>query len=227
MEKVCKHCGETKPLELFQRHPRSAHGRTNKCKACACETEKLRYAKDKETIRQHRNAYYAANKDAIRGRVNAHYKRNKSAIRDKTNAQYAANKIGLREKIYAWRRANMDKHKASARKWKAKNQERQNAYERARYARSDVMRTGAAERCRRYQVSKRNATPAWADVKAMRVLYAKAKEWQNITGVEWHVDHIVPIKNDMVCGLHTWDNLQLLTSDINLSKYNRVWPDMP
>lgn len=197
MEKACKYCGVVKPLELFQKHPRAAHGRTNKCKACACEAERLRYVKNKETIR------------------------------NRINSRYAANKTNFREKIYTWRRANMDKHKASAKKWKAQNQERQNAYERLRYARNEAVKVSAAERCRRYQVSKRKATPKWADIKVMRVLYAKAKEWQRITGIEWHVDHVVPIRSDIVCGLHTWDNLQVLAGGVNLSKLNRAWPDMP
>lgn len=197
MEKACKYCGVVKPLELFQKHPRAAHGRTNKCKACASEYEKLRVQRDHSGHLQKRAAYYALNK------------------------------VEFRKRIYDWRRANMDKHKASAKKWKAKNQERQNAYERARYARSEAMKVSAAERCRRYQVSKRKATPKWADIKAMRVLYAKAKEWQRITGIEWHVDHVVPIRSDIVCGLHTWDNLQVLAGGVNLSKLNRAWPDMP
>lgn len=41
------------------------------------------------------------------------------------------------------------------------------------------------------------------------------------------VDHIVPIKSDIVCGLHCIDNFQLMTREDNARKGNRFWPDMP
>lgn len=34
MNKLCRWCGETKPLSLFHRHPRMKDGHLNKCAAC-------------------------------------------------------------------------------------------------------------------------------------------------------------------------------------------------
>lgn len=40
----------------------------------------------------------------------------------------------------------------------------------------------------------------------------------HLTGFEWHVDHILPLKGKQVCGLHIWSNLQVIPKIINLKK---------
>lgn len=65
------------------------------------------------------------------------------------------------------------------------------------------------------------AVPRWADLTQIKTIYDKA------TTYGFEVDHIVPLKSDLVCGLHCWANLQLLDPAINRSKGNRSWPDMP
>jgi 5-methylcytosine-specific restriction endonuclease McrA len=67
----------------------------------------------------------------------------------------------------------------------------------------------------------KQATPKWADLKEIHALYTKAA----LLGLV--VDHIVPLRGKLVRGLHTIDNLQLLSSKENSQKSNVVWPDMP
>jgi hypothetical protein len=43
-------------------------------------------------------------------------------------------------------------------------------------------------------------------------------------GVQYHVDHIIPIQGKYVSGLHTQDNLQVLRRDYSLKKFNNPNP---
>jgi hypothetical protein len=67
----------------------------------------------------------------------------------------------------------------------------------------------------------KQATPIWADLHAIGEAYLEAA----YMGLD--VDHIIPLRNKLVCGLHTWDNLQLLDPIKNNQKGNRHWPNMP
>lgn len=77
------------------------------------------------------------------------------------------------------------------------------------------------------RASKRQAVPRWMDKDAVEAIYEKARHFSGLTGEPFHVDHIVPLTSDVVCGLHWEGNLQILPGVENLSKANRVWPDMP
>jgi hypothetical protein len=68
----------------------------------------------------------------------------------------------------------------------------------------------------RRRASKQNATPLWADLNAIKDVYLEAEYMQ------MDVDHIYPLKGKTVCGLHVWENLQLLPKRDNILKSNKV-----
>jgi 5-methylcytosine-specific restriction endonuclease McrA len=78
----------------------------------------------------------------------------------------------------------------------------------------------AAER----RAAKRQASPPWLsedDKWLLKEIYEVASLRSKLTKVNWHVDHIVPLKHDSVCGLHVPWNLQVITAAQNISKHNR------
>ena len=70
------------------------------------------------------------------------------------------------------------------------------------------------------------AIPKWADLEEIKKIYAEAGRL-NADGKQVHVDHVVPLKHPLVCGLHTPANLEIISAQANWSKNNRHWPDMP
>lgn len=64
------------------------------------------------------------------------------------------------------------------------------------------------------------ATPAWADVERIKAIYRECRETSERTGIPHHVDHIVPLRGELVCGLHVESNLQVITASENVRKRN-------
>lgn len=113
-----------------------------------------------------------------------------------------------------------EKRAAKWAKWYAKNQEH---VKKSREANRPIH----AERQRLRNARRSHATPSWADRDAIRAIYVAAAAITKQQGVRHHVDHIVPLKSRLVCGLHVEHNLQILSASANAKKSNRVWPDMP
>jgi excisionase family DNA binding protein len=71
------------------------------------------------------------------------------------------------------------------------------------------------------RTAKLQRTPPWADMAAIRAVYAEAARLTKATGVPHHVDHEIPLQGEFVSGLHVHDNLQILTGTENSKKRNR------
>lgn len=124
-------------------------------------------------------------------------------------AQHAAG-AEKRAELKAAKRASCAARRAAARqKWKAANPH------------------ALVESCARRFATKLQATPAWANLFFAREAYALAKLREKVCGGKWHVDHIVPLRSKVVCGLHVETNLRVIPATANISKGNRHWPDMP
>lgn len=85
-----------------------------------------------------------------------------------------------------------------------------------------VRKSGGAEVWAKYS----RATPPWADRRAIKAKWDESKRATAATGVQHSVDHVVPLVNPLVCGLHVEWNLAVIPLAANVRKSNNHWPDM-
>lgn len=138
-------------------------------------------------------------------------------------ARYAADPAAAKRRVDEWRKANPEKVRERLRAWKDANPEKVAATRKASVKRwAEKYPERRAAYVRHYQAAKRRAVPPWADRKAMLAFYEEARRLTRETGIPHHVDHIIPIKHPLICGLHVEHNLQVLPAKANASKGNRL-----
>jgi len=119
-----------------------------------------------------------------------------------------------------------------AKEWYFANKQRRREYDKSRRAQKPELYRAASKRNREAHPDRKNAEtgarrrrvrqamPPWANRFLIKEAYALAIMRTHLTGVKWHVDHIVPLNGKGVCGLHVENNLQLLPAVENLRKRN-------
>jgi len=147
----------------------------------------------------------------------------KDCVSANNKAYHAAHAERIRAQKRAFRADNPELAKERVARWADKNRDKLNTYYRE-YAKRNPHKKQVVTVARRAQ--KLQATPSWANHRYIALFYEMVRLESERLGVEVHVDHIVPLKNSRVCGLHCEHNLQLLVASANLTKSNRVWPDM-
>jgi 5-methylcytosine-specific restriction endonuclease McrA len=102
--------------------------------------------------------------------------------------------------------------------------ELKNAY-RKRWKEENLLSIRADTKARRRK--HRSATPPWLTRKEkseIRAMYQAAILSSKISGERYVIDHIYPLRSDVVCGLHVPWNLRIITQQENLEKSNLL-PD--
>jgi hypothetical protein len=93
----------------------------------------------------------------------------------------------------------------------------------AKYQRAN--RDKLAAQTARREAGKIQATPAW-ETPAMRARITEHYEMAAVFG-GCHVDHIVPLRSRLVCGLHVFWNLRPWEAGANMRKGNRLDANPP
>ena len=222
--KICRVCGEEKPLSDFH-FRKDTQKHRNDCICCISKVNKAY----RDTHKEERKVY------------------------DQNRRLTHGDEKAAQEK--AWREANPERVSENKRNWYQDNREDCLVKARQHYAdnkddpvymqkRKDRERKHRLdnpgqklESCRRRSASKKQAIPSW-DIdnedsdKFFKYIYIVSASTTRLSGIKHHVDHIIPLggrntmNEQMVCGLHTPANLQIIPAKDNLTKGSYTWPDM-
>lgn len=168
-----------------------------------CNQEKLFEAFYRSST--HKSGYASWCKACESERSKAKNQRNRTARLDKAKQWRDANKDRQTAAIKAWRENNLERIAATYREWADRNRDKVNA---------KWMKRDAA---------KKNRTPSWLtedDIWMIEQIYEIAVQRTKMLGVDFHVDHIVPLQGKTVSGLHVPWNLQVLPAKQNRQKSN-------
>lgn len=76
------------------------------------------------------------------------------------------------------------------------------------------------------QAAQQRAIPSWANLDKIEEIYVQSKTLSTLTGQQYHVDHIVPLRGKTVCGLHVENNLRIVLAEDNLTKSSKLLEDI-
>jgi len=204
--KICNRCLKPNNISFFRKDNGAKDGLKARCKKCMSEVDAAVYLERKEAF---------AAKDA------RYYKKNKDIILKRNRVWCAANKNTLKESRQTYHKKNRGVILEKQREYYLKTKEVKKEKDRIYYINNKNKSFAKAAKRR---ANKLQAAPAWANKKYMSLWFKFAKMESERTGRKVHVDHIIPLKGVLVCGLHCEDNLQLLFSEENISKSNKLLP---
>jgi antitoxin component HigA of HigAB toxin-antitoxin module len=170
-------------------------------KCCKCKFEKSFEEFSKNKTRK--DGYQTKCKSCVK----KYQKENKDKKSEYDKQYYKENKDKKCEQNKQYREGNKDKISEYNKQYNKENKDKMNALWSKRRAK------------------KLQATPSWLTVehlKSIERFYTISKEMGLISGVKYHVDHIIPLQGETVCGLHVPWNLQVIEASENLSKQNKL-----
>lgn len=205
MNKICVCCKTLKLFSEFGKHKLGKFGLHPRCLSCRKidrDNEKIanpEASKLYHSVRRSEGKHKKAQREW--------YLNNKEKVI--LNAKKFAKRNPEKRRIYSKKFYIENKEKCSEliKKWALENK-------------SSKLMHRANRRAREKQCK-----PVWADDALILEFYKTAQGLSMVLG-EWHeVDHIVPIQNKNVCGLHNQFNLQILSRSKNRSKGSRFYAD--
>lgn len=142
-----------------------------------------------------------------------YYEKNKNVILQKYKEDYTLNKEKYSKKSARYYLNNRERVLLKAKKYREK------------MPRNKAMRAKHETKRRFLKINSKKAFVGFD--KEIELIYKQALNLTETTGITHHVDHIIPLINKKVCGLHVPWNLQIITAEENLKKSNKFQGGLP
>ena len=164
----------------------------SKCSEIKANRDRKRYLDKRDSIRERHRGYDRENSENIARRKRKYREENREEIALKSRDRYLLNREARAEFDRDYRKRNPDKV--------------------------------ASKRMRR-RATELNSKPSWygeLDEFLVREAFELAAIRLTETGIEWELDHMIPLQARECRGLHCADNLQLIPKVFNREKGNRL-----
>ena len=159
-----------------------------------------------EKLKEYKKLWYAKNKEKCVLRSKEHYEKHKEE---------------KKEYQRKWREENRETHRAYSRQWNKENPEKARERLTKWYEANPGMRAVYGAQRKKHIAL---ATPDWLsdhDILRIKGTYQVCAMRRNESDIDWHVDHVVPLRGKTVCGLHVPWNLKIIPAKENMSKGNK------
>lgn len=192
--KECKKCKTIKNEKDFYKCKANKDGLHGKCKDCLKSRSKKYYQENRDSVRKKQRKYQTENRDKMLELNRNYYNNNKNKFSKYGKKYYLENRERLLDYQSKYTLENKEKCSESRKNFYNKNPNYQK------------------ELTARRRAKKLNATLDGYETEIKNIYKDCPKDFS--------VDHIHPLQNDLVCGLHVPWNLQYLTKKDNLKKGN-------
>lgn len=221
IEKTCNTCEASLPTTAFSKAKRGKYGVMAVCKVCAKIKSKQYNELNKERIANQKREYVEQNKEIVAERKREYRKNHKESISERDKQYRDENKDKLKEKNLEYQLNNKEAIANQRSKYFQENKEEIQSKIRAS-RQSEPAKHNARNAERRAKQAAASVT--WRNKEAILAIYEEAQRLTRETGIKYQVDHIIPLKHDLVSGLHVEHNLQILTESENARKKNKFIP---
>ena len=220
--KTCYFCKHRLSVKEFSSNRFNLDGLNGLCDMCVFLKNKNHYYTNQERMVQEKREYRRNNRDIIRVNQKRYYERNRDKILAKNKTPKEREKNRIRHRNYT---ATLKGKKAQIKANRKYDKSERGQLMRKRYAQSKANLVKARIRVNKRRVQKLNATPNWlteTHLQQIEIMYELASVLEQLEGVRYAVDHVIPLQNKQVCGLHVPWNLQVLTHHENSVKHNKL-----